>query len=80
MSNTLGPGQYLGSRKREHGGEGFVAALRRATVPPDLVEEHSHAEAHIVLAIDDSYLTAPSAPAARPLPGRRWPAPAATRW
>jgi len=58
MSNTLGPGQYLGSRKREHGGEGFVAALRRATVPPDLVEERSHAEAHIVLAIDDSYLTA----------------------
>jgi len=58
MSNTLQPGQYLGLRKRECVGEGFVAALRRATVPPDLVEEHGHAEAHIVLAIDESYLSA----------------------
>jgi AraC family transcriptional regulator len=58
VSNTLEPRHYLGSRSVERRCAGFAAALRRATVPPEEVAEHSHIGAHFVLAVDSGYLSA----------------------
>lgn len=48
---------FLGTASRERDCEGFKVALRRATVPPDAVPEHSHETAHLILAVDDHYLS-----------------------
>lgn len=58
MVNTLMRCCFLGTRSVERDCTGFTAALRRATVPAEEVVEHAHAGAHLVLAIDATYLSA----------------------
>ncbi len=58
MTNTLPRGNFLGSQSIERAAPGFTVALRRATVPPQDVHEHSHDGAHLVLAIDEGYVSA----------------------
>lgn len=48
---------FLGTATVERECEGFKVALRRATVPPDAVPEHAHDTAHLILAIDDGYVS-----------------------
>lgn len=48
---------FLGTASIERECEGFKIALRRATVPPDVVPEHGHETAHLILAIDDGYVS-----------------------
>lgn len=48
---------FFGTASLERRSEGFEVALRRATVPPEQVPEHAHDTAHLILAIDDDYLS-----------------------
>jgi len=48
---------FFGTASLERECEGFRLALRRGTVPPDAVPEHSHETAHLILAIDEDYQT-----------------------
>lgn len=55
---TLRPSRtFLGSASLERECQGFHLALRRATVPPEAVPDHAHETAHLILAIDDAYLS-----------------------
>lgn len=67
MTRTLTAGQYFGTRSLAWRNDDFAATLLRGTVPPEQVSEHSHAGAHIVLAIDQDYLTAASAAPVGPM-------------
>lgn len=49
---------FLGTASLERECGDFRVALRRATVPAEAVPEHSHETAHIILAIDDDYISA----------------------
>ncbi|MDE1467471.1 helix-turn-helix domain-containing protein [Aurantiacibacter sp. D1-12] len=57
MVDTLLPKRFIGSCCIERTGSGFTAALRRATLPPQEIPEHKHVSAHLVLAIDEGYLS-----------------------
>lgn len=48
---------FFGTASLEREYQGFHVALRRATVAPEAVPEHSHKTAHLILAIDDEYLS-----------------------
>jgi len=48
---------FLGTASLERECGGFHVGLRRATVPAEAVPEHSHETAHIILAIDDDYVS-----------------------
>jgi AraC family transcriptional regulator len=48
---------FFGTASLEREYQGFHVALRRGTVPPEAVPEHSHKTAHLILAIDDEYLS-----------------------
>lgn len=48
---------FLGTASLERECGDFRIGLRRATVPAEAVPEHSHETAHIILAIDDDYIS-----------------------
>lgn len=48
---------FFGTASLEREYQGFHVALRRGTVAPEAVPEHSHETAHLILAIDDEYLS-----------------------
>lgn len=65
-STTLATGEFFGSRFRSVTSSGFRIDLRIATLPPEEVQIHSHADAHFVLALDGGYRSLardPGAPA-----------------
>lgn len=64
MAVRLSARRFFGTLARDVAGEGFAVALRRATVPPHDVPEHSHAEPHFVLALDRGYLSSADGAAA----------------
>lgn len=51
----LGRGDFLGALRKSALGGGFQVELRIAALPPDAVVEHSHEEAHFILALDEGY-------------------------
>jgi len=48
-------GQFLGARSTGVCVSGFQIDLRIATLPPEQVHSHAHADAHFVLALDGGY-------------------------
>ena len=48
---------FFGTTTLEREDQGFRVALQRATFAPEAAPEHSHETAHLILAIDDEYLS-----------------------
>jgi AraC family transcriptional regulator len=55
MPRRLPRGQFLGSLNRSVTAAGFDVDLRRATLPPEAVAEHSHEVAHFILPLAEGY-------------------------